>query len=422
MHKLSIPITLFIYALLGSPVLGGSSTLWMPHPRPDTCIHENTQTFVIDTSGSMQKGERFRLLKRQISDYLRSLPLESNKCQRIILIRFDTTADVLADGYLDNQTSRDRLIATLTRLRANGKQTNFDEAAKLIRLVWLQLSQNASADIPSTFTVRVLTDGKPDPSQGKPIFNLVQFLEKEFGKKTAFSWGTIVIPPPGTNASLPTPNSLGKVYNVTIPVETLPKFLEQTAPKFEPLPDSASGFIERSHSPNFTHLILILIAGSMTLLGFILFLNSRSEQKNSHFSESQLAWDTAVETVKSLSVTEKPLSKTNNIYAMSRPVEKVLLGLGVPATFGTKADCHYVIRELPSSESSEIIFSITATVDGKLLLRSHTQQPVSCDGTVVSPQGIELEGYKSFTVTYEERQWLIQPSFEYPQSQSMPVY
>jgi hypothetical protein len=413
----------FTFALIANFGLSwGSSAmakpaLWMPQGLPETCIRRDTQVFAIDTSGSMQKANRFRVLQQQFIRYLRSQPLNSNQCQQVILIRFDTTADILRDEYLTDSQSRDRLITELSTLKANGNKTNFDEVAKQIRLVWLQLAQR-SVDVPSRFTVRVLTDGMPDPSSGKPMFDLAKFLDQEFGQQSAFNWGTIVIPPPGTTPpTAPPPKVTGQVYTVTVPLENLPSFLNETAPTIVPTisptisPTVQGKSSKIPNSPSLSSLIWLPAAATLGILGTWMLVRSRSSHSETAAPSISVP-SPVVQSIASLTIIEQQEFEGGRPVS-SRPTEKVLLPLGMTAKFGSKAGCHYLIGDLPQAE---ILFSITRKPEGNLLLHSHISQPLFCDGVPLEKDGLELNGNQPFSVKYQQRKWLIRPISEHQPS------
>jgi hypothetical protein len=395
-----------------------SAPLWVPKARPESCVQENIEAFVIDTSGSMQESRMFQPLIQQLLVYLRSIPLDSKRCRHVILMRFDLTADVLIDSYLQSEADRKALIAKLSRLQANGKATNFDEAAKLIRQVWLQLKHNSSTDIPKTFAVRVFSDRKPDPSESKVAFDLGKFFKQEFDPETQFQVGIIHFAPIGSRVtSLPDP--LRPAYRARVPVNAMSRFLQQTQKTYQDTqaaPEMASpeSLSVPSASPITPpepeirkHLpwIILFVTGTTAI---VLSKNQPSSKGSmtSILPELPKSLDSA-NVVKYLCVTESR-ELSDGEREILRHEERVLLGLNVPATFGTKTDATYKIRDLPGAID---LFSITALPDGQLQLCVNHPAVVVNDQPAME-KGDQVTAYSAFKVNYQQREWQIEPFYD----------
>lgn len=384
-------VTVLLLVWFESPVLA-ASRLWQPKPRPQTCLQVNTQAIAIDRSGSM-KG-RFPAMIQQLKSYVRSRPLDSRICHHIVFIHFDRTADVSTDEFLTDAKSRDRLIAELSSLKPMGEFTNFDEVAKAIRLVWLQLLQNPQK-LPQALTVQVLTDGESSPSQGKKDFDLTKFLQQEIENKTKLSWRTIVVSPHKTVSNL-------KGNSVTVPVTSLSKFLEAMVAEqnqgTRPIPRAAT---EKPSPKPDLHTEMIVGILTVGILG-LLCLN-RNYQKETKLKTQVLTLEPiTAEIVNGLSV--KEIQSENTML-------KILLVPDVPAIFGTKSTHHYMIRGLSKVDQ---LFSITATIEGDLFLKSQVGESLRCDGDPVAVEGRKLPGDRAFVVSYQQRSWSIEPSFDEP--------
>jgi hypothetical protein len=92
-----------------------------------------------------------------------------------VVASFGVTADISAAEFLISSENRVKLVGLVQHLTANHPHTNFDEAAKLVELLSLQLQSvygSRSADL----SVRVYSDLISAPSIGKPQFSLADHL------------------------------------------------------------------------------------------------------------------------------------------------------------------------------------------------------------------------------------------------------
>ncbi len=382
------PFLISLFAAVASQFLGAivpasaASSLWQPKPRPQTCQAETVQVITIDTSGSMRNHQRFIQVQHQLNQFVRSQSFDKVNCQHVILIRFDTTADVVADDYLIGAANRDRILAALSKLKPEGEQTNFDEAAKQIRLVALQLSQNST--VPESFHVSVLTDGQPEPSVGKTSFDLTQFLRREFSEAT-LSWGMHratkqrAIQTLSDKKPLITASANRNSVTVSEKIE-VPKSIPQSPPS--------------SSSNSVLWLISVPI-----VLGGLVFLSARKPTSTRPLVEPVL------NPVQSLLVTE--LDAVSDRSIPNRAAKTVWLSPEIPVKFGTKAEHHYVIKNLGSID---VLFSITATSSGMVHLE--TSEALRCNESPVPPEGLTLPGDRSFQVQYKHRTWHIDPSHQ----------
>lgn len=161
--------------LFGCPMAGFGqlpSVLWVPKPAPQGIQNARAHLLVLDASKSMLKNNLFGASAQQICDYID----QAEPGTYCIVATFGTTADVKADAFLAGSESRETLKTQVRQLQAIYTSTNFEEAAKLIRSVQLELEQHLT--VPGKLAVTVLSDEIPEASEGKSNTPLRALLDE----------------------------------------------------------------------------------------------------------------------------------------------------------------------------------------------------------------------------------------------------
>lgn len=191
---------------------------WSPSTVPGACSGADVHLLMGDVSGSMVERGLLEPALQQLAQYV----LEAPACTYVVYAEFGTSARIVADAFLTSDSVRERLAASIRSVPEIQQWTNFDEAAELVELTLLK-TERAYGNTPWSFTVSVISDHDPDPSEGHAPFDLAQYL-KERRLTAGVGVLRVELVPAGTDfAGVQRSNSDGRVI---VEVTGLAPFLQ----------------------------------------------------------------------------------------------------------------------------------------------------------------------------------------------------
>jgi hypothetical protein len=397
-------VVLFLIALLPwatRDTAAQESSLWSPAARPAACQTSNAHLIAEDVSKSMLKDRLFSRAVRQISAYLDTSP----GCTYVLLCRFGTTADVVADGYPIQPGVREQLKRSLFGLRATHNSTNFDEIARLVE--WVQMKLATTPDGPSEFRVTVVSDDLPSPDPGKRRFSLQRFFEQRLAGKhvklveaalTAEHGSTTRIEDPNGYVLISTSTSgLGGVLSRPAPVETM--LAESASTKQAPasaLPHPAA----RLGAPaRFVYAgLAVLLAVSVGLVVVTL----RRGDRDLAPPPAEDGKDVPPPTVTALVVTEREWHENDHAPRVIRENLQIPVRQSTAVTFGTDSARHTCVVAPVAGIRSADLFSITPSLDDAWL---EALDGALCNGKPMPRRGCRVLNWEPFAVRIADREW-----------------
>lgn len=403
------------------------STLWSPAERPTECLIVEPELIELDISGSMRV--LFPSAVRQIETYIDAAP----RCTYLILASFGITSDVLGDGFILEPADRARLKESLRGLLPTQSKTNFDEAARLAEWVQLKL-EKAYAGAALRLSVRVLTDGVSDPSEGKARFDLKEYFETNLASKP-IDLLTITLIRSGQSDSVPADLHADQRYGqVTIPVNLLAELLQRTTTAAKPentrvtAPDSATapaptsnpaaqdsatkrGTESRSPASGAQFWprtwILPAVAGILSLI-IVLSLVGWWLAKPDPEVEDNAGEQTGSGAITGLLFDERELPEDGTLRGVKvlRQRQRTPVISSVPVTFGTNPETATVITTPVAGVRSADLFKVTVVPGGFLRIESAGPE-LLCNGQPLGEKGITLSGADLCRIRIANREWTL---------------
>jgi hypothetical protein len=390
-----------IAAFLAAPV-AAADPLWKPRPLPAGCSAANVHLLIQDVSGSMLMDHLLDSALDQQANYV----LQAPHCTYLIYAEFGSTARVVAHNFLMTPQGRLRIAAEIRSRPQTHQNTNFDEAAKLVELTLMKV-ERAYTGTAWSFTVSVISDHIPDPSEGHTAFDLQDYLtQPPLDERIDVLRVEIV-----KSGTLPLSEEI-RAGHMTVSVDGLSELLETLVPSAQPQEDRASPMAVKTPSspmgatdrlPAWSWQASVALALLTLLVALVRLRRKGPGLPEIDAPDSRFPQDRAPQ---ALRLSEHVVDRTGTVVETLRDREEIPVAEGVPVVFSTANDADVQVRDLPGDVVGKI-FSVTPEADGRL--RLHGTKGTNLNGRELRDPWLVVEALTPLRIDVGNRRWIITP-------------
>lgn len=388
--------------------------LWEPRPVPARCPTAGVHMLLEDVSGSMKPFLGSSL--EQQARYIEQAP----DCLYVIYGEFGLTARVVVDGFLTTPDERARLAAEIRSRPRTQSHTNFDEAGALVELTLLKV-ERAYSEVPWSFTVSVISDRVPSPSEGHEPFDLQAYLlKRRLGSRVGVLRVELVADGTAPTAQevraapgrLKAPvGSLTEVLQaVAVPVEPAPAPFAQGSPVdgIAPLGAEEAAIREGGRPAagdwSVPASIWAAIAVIVLLIAMLVLLRVRrsgpamlaAKEEPTHLLDDRVP--------RALRITEQLVDTTGEVTETVRDRLELPVAVSAPVVFATDPNVDVPLRPVPGVFAGRVV-TITPQEDGQLRIKG--AKGLKCNGAVVPRVGAVVDATTPVRLELADRRWQI---------------